>query len=262
MLVLRICLAALCIVLASCSEKDSGVGPADNVIITVTHEDVSERVDVTTLPSDTVDGVAIVRLSSFISSTLVPPYVDKDGNGHDSRSLYAYRLTGADGFNPRKNRGYDDNIWDHLELGYYLLEGDQVLFPDENIDLPGAFNVKSPRTIDLFRKIDIIHPLGDTTVFRELDDLTTVVAMNLDGQPEEAVSLAAVILSDTLLANPEQYVYRLRAVDEYESPAITWDQLATGHWLISSGRTIFTAPELGQGKYRLQALEAIVVQEL
>jgi hypothetical protein len=254
---LRVVLLGCFVLIGSCSDKgDNGTGPEPGSTFHVVLGDRTDTVAVDGLPRDTIDGQATVRLSAIVRSEFIQPYIDKDTVAHDTRGLYAYRLVGADGFNPHDNRGYDDNVWAHLDLGYYLIDDDRSVFPDENIDLPGAFNIKSLRTIRIFRKIDVVTDTG--TAFQEIDDLPVVQVQNLEGEMEDAVGLWLCITAP-YVSEPSARQYRLRTVDDFSPPAITWDQLQTGYWLLNTQRTIFTAPELNQGKYKVSVLEAIDV---
>ena len=259
MRVLRVIVFGYCVLVAGCSDKGGkGAGPEPEPGITfhVVLGDRTDTVAVDGLPRDTIDGQAAVRLSAFVRSEFIQPYIDKDTVAHDTRGLHAYRLVGADGFNPHDNRGYDDNVWAHLDLGYYLIDDDRGVFPDENIDLPGAFNIKSLRTIRVFRKIDVVTDTA--TDFQEIDDLPVVQVQNLEGEMEDAVGLWLCITAP-YVSEPSAHQYRLRTVDDFSPPAITWDQLQTGYWLLNTRRTIFTSPELNQGKYKVFVLEAIDV---
>jgi hypothetical protein len=258
MRVLQVIALGCCALVAGCSEKsDKGAGPSpeSGVTIQVVLGDLTDTVSVDGLPCDTIDGKVAVRLSAFVRSEFIKPYTDKDSVAHDTRGLYAYRLAGEDGFNPHDDRGYDDNVWEHLDLGYYLIDDDRAIFPDENIDLPGAFNVKSLRTIRVFRKIDVVTDTA--TAFIEIDDLPVVQVQNLAGEPENAVGLWRCV--DAYVSDLTAHGFRLRTVDSFSTPTITWDQLQTGYWLLNTQRTIFTAPELNQGKYKVSVLESIDV---
>lgn len=259
MRVLRFILLVSVAIVAGCSDKgDNGAGPDPGpaVSIHVVLGELTDSVAASELPRDTIDGEPAVRLSAFVRPEFLPPYIDKDDVAHDTRGLHAYRLVGADGFNPHDNRGYQDNTWAQLDLGYYLIDEDRVVFPDESIDLPGAFNVKSLRTIRVFRKIDVVT--DTVTTFREIEDLPVVQVQNLEGQPENAIGLWECI-APPYVSEPATHQYQLRSVDAFSPPAITWAQLRTGYWLLTTQRTVFTATELNQGKYKVSALEAIIV---
>ncbi len=243
--------------ITSCSDRGvNDTRPEPGITLQVV---LGERVDtiaVDELACDTIDGQSAVRLSAFVRSEFIQPYIDKDSAAHDTRCLYTYRLIGEDGFNPHDDRGYEDNLWAHLDVGYYLVDDDRCVFPDENIDLPGAFNIKSPRIIRVLRKIDIVT--DKATVIRAIEELPVVQIQNLEGQAESAVALWQCITAPHV-SDPAARRYRLRTVDGYSPPSLTWDQLQTGYWLLNTQRTIFTAPELNQGKYKVFALEAIDV---
>lgn len=259
MRVLRFVVLAYFVFIGSCTNKGgNGTGPQPDsgITINVVLGDRTDTVAVDGLPCDSIDGQAAVCLSSFVRSAFIQPYIDKDSVAHDTRGLYAYRLVGSDGFNPHDNRGYEDNVWAHLNLGYYFVNDDRSVFPDENIDLPGAFNIKSLRTIRVFRKIAIVTDTA--TIIREVGDLPVIQVQNLEGQPEGAIGLWQCITTP-YITEPSACQYRLRTLDNFSPPALTWDQLQTGYWLLNTQRTIFTAPELNQGKYKVFVLEAIEV---
>jgi len=219
-------------------------GPAD-----------SARVLFSGLPTIDAGGLEAISLSAFVDTVLIPPFYDKDGTSYDARILYAYRIAADDGFCAH-DKGYCDNIWEQMLLGYVQTETRRTIFPDDLIDLPGAYNIKETRHIHACRKVDVNTP--DTMVFFELADLNVVSVTNFDGEAENAVALKDFITP--LIPSPGDHEYNMRSLDDF-GPAtnLTWEQLQTGFWLLSTGKTIFTDPDLTTGAYKLKALREIIV---
>jgi len=216
----------------------------------------STKIGFETLPKIDADGEEAIQLSSFVDTTLIAPFRDKNGNPFEARKLYSYQIAGDDGFSASA-KGYSNNTWEHLTLGHILTATRQVVFPDDKIDLAGAYNVKTARHIYVHRKFDIITP--DTTTFVELRTLTPTSVTNLDGQNEDALLLQDFVTA--LVATPENQQYNLRTLDDFgPSSDLTWDQFQTGYWLLTSETTMFTDPALNTGKYKLKVLEKILVK--
>ncbi len=216
----------------------------------------SIKIEFEGLPKIDADGEEAIQLSSFITTSLVQPYQDKNGNLHDTRRLYSYQIVGDDGFSASV-KGYSNNTWEHLTLGHLLTKTRQVVFPDDKIDLAGAYNVKLARHIYIHRKLDISTP--DTTAFIELRTITPTSVTNTEGVTEAAVPLMSAITK--ILAGPENRQFSLVALDGYQPPTdLTWEQLQTGYWLLTSEMTLFTDPAVNTGKYRLKVLEKILVK--
>lgn len=216
----------------------------------------SIKVEFASLPKIDTDGEEAIQLSSFISTALVQPYQDKNGNLHDTRRLYSYQIVGDDGFSTTV-KGYPNNIWEHLALGHILTKTRQVVFPDDKIDLPGAYNVKFARHIYIHRKFDVVTP--ESVSFMELRKLTPIPVNNSDGVSELALPLKDFL--SPFVSNPESRQYSLVAVDGYQPPTdLTWSQIQTGYWLLTSEITLFTDPALSSGKYKLKVLEKILVK--
>jgi hypothetical protein len=216
----------------------------------------STKIEFEALPKIDADGEEAIQLSSFIDTTLIPPFRDKNGNPYEARKLYSYQIAGDDGFSASV-KGYSNNTWEHLTLGHILTSTMQVVFPDDKIDLAGAYNVKSSRHIYIHRKFDVITP--DTTTFVELRKLTSTSVTNLNGQMENALLLKDFITA--LVATPDNQQYNLRTLDDFgPSTDLTWAQFQTGYWLLTSEITMFTDPALNTGKYKLKVLEKILVK--
>lgn len=258
-------LALAAVILAACDSNDNPATPDFGEYVWVHHDGDSLRVYLDDLPFELIDGdLAVVYLHHLVSAQLVPPVVDGDGASHDTRRLYSYEIVGEDGFSAHGTRGYPNNTWDQLPLGYIRKADRRVIFPDEAIDLPGAYNVKETRHIHFWRKFDLVLAAADTTVFYELRDMPVVTRPNADSVDENAIDLTSFVeqlVADEHLADPSAHVYDLTAVDGYtiEEP-VTWTQLATGYWLLESQRTRFSDPDLQAGQYRQRHLEKITVQ--
>lgn len=212
--------------------------------------------DVSTLAKPLYDENDAIWLTAFINTDLIPLYIDDDST-YDRRALYAYRFVGDDGFFAASKLGYSDNTWDQLDKGYILCVSRLVVFPDELLDLPKAFNIKDVARVLVSRKIDVTGP--DSSGFARLTDLPTVQVENWDGLTEDAVSLADII--ELFVNAPAGHQYNLEAIDGYTLPAdLSWAQLQTGYWLLDSKRTWFTDPALQSGKYKMSYLQTIMVK--
>jgi len=258
-----ILLPALVFIIAAGCSKDSdennplNTAPPRDGALWVHLADDSVRVPFAGLPRIDVDGEEAILLSEFIDTSIIPMFEDKGGKLYDARILYAYEIMGEDGFSPSGTRGYPDNVWEHLSLGYILTSAQRVVFPDDKIDLPGGYNVKDAARIYVHRKFDV--KAVDTIDFRECRDMVTVQVTNPDGDPEQAIALKDLILP--LVAEPGSHAYNLRTLDDFgPSTDLTWEEFQTGYWLLSSQKTMFTAPGLTGGKYRLKVLHRILVK--
>jgi hypothetical protein len=135
----------------------------------------------------------------------------------------------------------------------------RAIFPDDLIDLPGAYNVRDVRNIYVHRKFDIETP--DTVSFVELKDITSVEVTNHDGEPEDALPLRDFV--EVLVTNPGDFQYNMRTLDDFgPDEDMTWAQFQTGYWLLESQKTIFTDTSLVGGRYKLQVLEKILVNQV
>lgn len=216
----------------------------------------STKIEFESLPKIDADGEEAIQLSSFINPSLIQPYPDKNGNLHDTRRLFAYQIIGDDGFSASV-KGYPNNTWEHLTLGHILTRTRQIVFPDDKIDLAGAYNVKFARHIYIHRKFDIVTP--DTTTFIELRKLSPINVVNPDGASEPALPLKDFLAP--FVANPANHQFSLMAVDGYQPPTdLTWEQFQSGYWLLTSEMTLFTDPAVNTGKYKLKVLEKIMVK--
>ena len=257
-------IAAL-ILFSGCSKEDNPIEsnePADD-FVWVHFEGDSTKFEFSTLPKiDVEEGLAkgaateAIRLSAFVDTTLIPMFKDKDGIQYESRNLYAYRIAGDDGFSA-STKGYLDNTWEDMQIGYILVDSRKTVFPDDIKDLPGAYNIKETRHIRINRKIDIAAP--DTTGFVQLPDVQIEQVENHDGQMEDAVSLQNII--SVYVTDAASHTYTYSAIDGYGPSAdLTWAQFSTGYWLLESEKTIFTDPGLVGGAYKIKALQTITVK--
>ncbi|MDD3641885.1 MAG: hypothetical protein PHQ19_00250 [Candidatus Krumholzibacteria bacterium] len=243
-------------VMGACSEDETAAPETQSEYLLVHHEGESTQVWLGDLPSIDVDGQTAVHLDELVDTSLVPMYEDKGGAFHDARVLYAYRIAGEDGFSASV-KGYPDNTWDQMPLGYILAATRDVVFPDEAIDLPGAYNVKASRHVYVKRKFDVIAP--DTTAFYELEQMPVVQVENFEAQLEDAVALSGFV--SALIADPASRSYYITALDGYgTADPMTWTQLQTGYWLLETQKTIFTDPALTSGPYKLKMLERIEIE--
>ena len=215
----------------------------------------STKIFFNNLPKIDADGEEAIQLPQFVSTTLIPMFEAKDSTLYDSRLLYAYQIVADDGFSASV-KGYSDNIWEHLKLGHILTSNRRVIFPDENIDLPGAYNVKETRHIYIYRKFDVIRP--DTSLFYELNDMPIVKITNPEGNLENAVQLKNFI--EQIVSDPENHQYNIRSLDDFgPSTNMTWTEFQTGYWRLDSLKTMFTDTTLVGGAYRVKVLDKIMV---
>ncbi|MCD4693268.1 MAG: hypothetical protein K8R79_10160 [Calditrichales bacterium] len=203
------------------------------------------------------EGDDAIMLSSFVDTTLIPNFEDKGGTLYDARVLYAYQIvSGDDDRFSASAKGYPNNIWSEMQLGYIVTGTRKVVFLDE-VDLPNAYNVKNTHYIKIYRKFDI-DSLG-IVKFSELRDFAVEQVTNYDDQLEDAVPLKSVIMQ--AVSNPENFSYNLRSLDDYGPDTdMTWTEFQTGYWLLESKRTIFSDTTLTGGQYKLKVLEKILVK--
>jgi hypothetical protein len=249
----------LAVVLAgsvACSDQ-SPTGPnTDDAFLMVYFEGDSTRVELADLLWFDVDGQTAVSLEALVDTAMIPMYEDKDEILYDARALYGYRIVGEDGFSASQ-RGYLDNTWEQMTLGYILTGTRNVIFPKTAIDLPGAYNVKATRRVYVERKFDVVA--ADTTAFYRLADMPVVQVENFEAELEDAIALSAFV--SALVADPAAHTYHITAIDGYgTADAMSWAQLQTGYWLLESQRTLFTEPTFTSGRYRLRMLERINVE--
>lgn len=241
-------------------DSDNSTNPPASDFIWVVLNGDSVQMEFDNLSQITVDGEDAVRLNEFVTTSLVPEYVD-DSVHFDARVLYGYQIEGEDGFSASGNRGYADNTWNHLNLGYLLVSNRRAIFPDDSIDLPGAYNVQGARFVRLHRKFDVLRPTDvapDSHAFVELKAVSAVTVTNPDGQPESALPLADFVTR--IIVNPQDFQYNMVALDGFGPTAtMTWAQFQSGYWLLTSERTMFTDTTLVGGRYRLRLLESLVV---
>jgi len=203
------------------------------------------------------DGEEAIQLSSFVDTSLIHPYLDKNKVSYDSRSLYAYHIVGEDGFSASGTKGYTNNIWQHLLLGHILTSTRKVIFPDSKIDLAGAYDVKSTRHIYIHRKLDLAFT--DSTHFVELSKITPVQVTNLDNNVEQAIRLSDVVANK--VGNPGGFQYNIISLDNYGPTAeMSWEKFQTGYWLLTSEKTMFTDTSLTGGRYKVKVLEKIILK--
>ena len=248
----------LCFALMMGCGKDNPTSPEpdDENYLWIHFNADSSKIEFESLPKIDADGEEAIQLSSFIDTTLIHPFRDKNGNPFEARKLYSYQIVGDDGFSASV-KGYSNNTWEHLTLGHILTATRQAVFPDDKIDLAGAYNVKSSRHIYIHRKFDVITP--DTTTFVELKKLTPTSVTNPDGQMEDALLLKDFVTA--LIVAPDNQQYNLRTLDDFgPSTDLTWAQFQTGYWLLTSETTMFTDSALTASRYKLKVLEKILVK--
>jgi hypothetical protein len=183
-------------------------------------------------------------------------FYDKNNVPYDARPLYSYQIVGDDGF-CASNKGYCNNILEHLQLGFVLTSDRKVIFPDEQIDLPGAYNIKSASHIYIHRKFDL--DFTDSTLFVELKNVTPVQVTNSNGDLEDAIQLRDIVIY--AIGGDGGYNYNIRSLDDFgPTEDMTWEQFQTGYWLLTSQKTMFTDTSLAGGSYKLKVLEKILLK--
>lgn len=239
-------------------EESNPVTPDDsNKYFMIYFNSDSVKVSFKDLPKFDADGQEAIQLNYFIDTLLIHPFIDKNGLSHDSRSLYSYQIVGDDGFSASGNRGYPNNIWDHFFLGHVIASSRQVIFPDNKIDLPGAYNVKFARRIVIHRKFDIVFP--DSINIVELNRITPVQILNPDNVLEDAIPLKDVVTAR--VTNPGIYNYNILSLDNFGPTSdMTWAQFETGYWFLNSQVTKFLDTTLVGGRYKLKVLEKILIK--
>lgn len=241
-----------------CSDDSNPVdtNPPADAYLWVHLDTDSISINFSDLPKIDASGEEAIQLSEFVDTLLIPLFRDRDGNAYEARELYSYQIISDDGFSASVNRGYPNNVWSHLQLGHILTTKRQVVFPDDKIDLAGAYNVKEARHIVIYRKFDVELP--DSAAFVELRSCDRVQVENFDGALEDAVCLRD--LASVFVANPQTVNYNVRTLDGFgPGTSMTYEQFQTGYWLVNTERTKFTDTTLVGGAYKLKVLKTIQV---
>lgn len=206
------------------------------------------------LPKFSADGEEAIQLNSFIDTLLIHMFIS-NSVAYDARKLYSYQIVGDDGFSASV-KGYPNNTWEHMGLGHIITSTRKVIFPDNKIDLAGAYDVKTARHIYIYRKFDLAFT--DSTIFVELRNITSVQVTNPDNNLEQAIPLAGVVQNK--VGNPSGYQFNMRSLDNFgPTSTMTWVQFQTGYWLLTSEKTMFTDTTLIGGRYKVKALEKITL---
>jgi hypothetical protein len=249
--------------MVGCSDDDDDTGTGGGtqpVIVTITLGGESMEVNLRDLPSVEFEGMDAVFLYNLISEDLVQPWYDNDSVAWDMRPLHGYRTVGSDGFNPHDDRGYQDLWWDWLSLGYIFVDSRDVMFPDELIDLPGAYDVDDTEEVLVFRMLKVVTPIDSFLV--EFDDITPVQVLNPDSVMEDALPLADFIPDTITTLGPENYQYKVSAVDGFtQDDPLNWEQWQMGYWLVDLEKTWFLIDSLQTGRYKIQAASRIEVTQ-
>jgi len=246
------------LIITGCSKDDDNpVTPNDSdKFMWVHYKGDSIKVLFENLPKITADGEEAIQLSSFVDTNLIHPFYDKNNVSYEARNLYCYQVVGDDGF-CASQKGYQNNIWQHLQLGHILTSDRRVIFPDNKIDLAGAYNVKATSHIYIYRKFDLAFT--DSTLCVEFRNITPVQVTNLDGNLEDAIPLKDVVTK--MVAAPSSFQYNILSLDNFgPSQDMIWDQFQTGYWLLSSEKTMFADTSLTGGKYKVKVLEKILLK--
>jgi hypothetical protein len=255
-------------IFTACSDDDSSTDPKTYESIYVHWNGDSTNVSFENMATIDVDGEKAITLSKFITEDNIPgdsicTFWNK-GTEYQARQLYSYKIVGEDGFSAGM-KGYPNNIWDHMGKGFIMYDTRNVIFPDEQIDLAGAYNVKATKHIEINRKFDVI--INDTiNVHYDLEKMATESVLNPDSVMEDAIPLSSFItkaVEDSVyLGQPENLMYNFRSADDFgPSTDLTWTQLQTGYWLKTSAKTHFTDPALTTSRYKVKFIEKITAHE-
>ncbi|MBD3422703.1 MAG: hypothetical protein GF398_21525 [Chitinivibrionales bacterium] len=228
--------------LISCDDSGNNPSTGLSVVVNLMEYDEaldrSETVAFDNVQSTTVDNREVIYFSEIISSDLIPKYDNKTpddaSDDYDRRPLYAYRITGSDGYNTHDRKAEPDLTWDTLQLGYLAKENRNAGY-DDGLGLPNMYYVDDVATIGVYRKIDVISP--DTSYMVELADLNSDTVAG-----ESAVSLTSLMAG---VASPETNSFSIEAIDGYKKD-FTWAQIQTGSLMLDSDRMHFD-PGLGGG---------------
>jgi len=244
------------ILINGCSKEDNPFIPQDEGSYLWIHFGTdSSKVHFKDLVSFDVDGLDAIKLNNFVSTELIPAFEDKDGNLYESRKLYSYQLVGDDGFSASV-KGYPNNTWDQLAAGHIIVDTRQIVFPDDILDLAGAYNVKDASHLYIHRKFDIVT--ADTTAFIEIRTIDDQRIHNHNNILENAIPLKECIAD--YVTDYENHTYNIKAIDGFgPSEDLTWNYYNKGFWLLESEETIFNDATLVGGRYKIKALEKILV---
>ena len=233
----------LVVVYAGCG-KDSyfneSAGPAATV-------ELGEGIEVIT-PADTL----LRFFDDFTASTFQDrpaiPLQDLIGvDAVESPVLHAFRLIGTDGFYANMpGKGYGDNTWTQLSVGYLDLIDFGVVFQTE-LDpmLRKGHNVKWLIRVEVLRAIDVLWTDGRKPApVRDIATVTLPDGYTASGDP--GMTLASVVEhvcpSDLVLPD---YLFRVRGAGGSSLPRLlTWEEMNRAYFVPELDRVLMPE-ELG-----------------
>ena len=155
--------------------------------------------------------------------------------------LYGYRFIGTDGFYANMpGKGYGDNTWSQLGIGYLDLVDFRVLF-ETALDpmLRKGHNVKYVIRVDVLRSIDVVW--NDGRKLAPVEDVAPVTVPA--GYPEAGT--AGLLLADVLTLVlpddivPDNQLHRVLGRDGTGLPRLlTWEEMHAAYYLPGSDRIV------------------------
>lgn len=181
----------------------------------------------------THNGRPAIPLQELIGANVVP-YPE----------LYGFRLIGTDGFYANMpGKGYGDNTWQQLALGYLDLVDVHVVFETaQDPMLRKGHNVKWLIRAEVLRALEVSWSDG-----RKLAAVTEVPTTTVPEGYAEA-GAAGLLLADVVAhvlpgdRVPGAHVYRLLGRDGTSLPRLlTWEEMHTAYYLPGSDRVVMLA---------------------
>ena len=155
--------------------------------------------------------------------------------------LYGYRFIGTDGFYANMpGKGYGDNTWSQLGIGYLDLVDIRVLF-ETTLDpmLRKGHNVKYVIRVEVLRSIDVAWSDG-----RKLAPVEDVAPVTVPaGYPEAGTAgllladVVTLVLPDDIV--PDNQLHRVLGRDGTGLPRLlTWEEMHAAYYLPGSDRIV------------------------
>lgn len=158
-----------------------------------------------------------------------------------SPTLYGYRLIGTDGYYANMpGKGYGDNSWDQLRIGYLDLTQLRALFEaGRDPNLRQGHNVKFVVRVELLRSIDV-----DWGARRKLAPLVELESLALPEGYEESGAAAVCLARAVEYAlpgdlDPADYQYRVQASGGASLPRLlTWLEVGAAYHLLEADAVV------------------------
>lgn len=159
----------------------------------------------------------------------------------DLRPLYAYHVVASD-FDPRdRSHIIADLHWSIFSEGHYLPDPINRVFFSLLPSTLGAYNVRTPEIINVYRKIDVILGEGDPVMF-ETEAMATI-PVNYNEVTFEAVPMTAFI-TEYITATPGSHTYLL--TDLYnQQQSLSWEELSNYYYLPVEDLVIYLGTKKG-----------------